>query len=260
MTTPGSGPPLVLVPGIQGRWEWMKPTVDALASRFRVLTSSLPGEPGSLVGPNEQDGFEGQALLVDRLLDGAGVERATLVGVSFGGLVAAYAAATRPARVSALILANTPGPHWTPDAWARAYVRAPRLLAPVFVLGSPWRLGPEILTAFETTGERAGFVVSQLGHVLRAPMRPSLMANRLRLMVAAASSPWCSAIKAPTLVITGEPHLDHVVPVAGTKEYAGAIPGATWAELSRTGHIGCVTHAETFTEMIWQFVQGTVTA
>ena len=26
----GSGPPLVLIPGLQGRWEYVRPTVDAL--------------------------------------------------------------------------------------------------------------------------------------------------------------------------------------------------------------------------------------
>ena len=43
----GNGPPLVLVPGMQGRWEWMTPTVEALARRFRVGTYSLCGEPGA---------------------------------------------------------------------------------------------------------------------------------------------------------------------------------------------------------------------
>ena len=33
----GSGPPVILVPGIQGRWEWMKPAVDALSARCRVV-------------------------------------------------------------------------------------------------------------------------------------------------------------------------------------------------------------------------------
>ena len=37
----GSGVPVVMVPGIQGRWEWMKPAVDALAERCRVVTFSL---------------------------------------------------------------------------------------------------------------------------------------------------------------------------------------------------------------------------
>ena len=43
----GSGPPLVLVPGMQGRWEWMAATVTELAKRFTVVTYSLCGEPGS---------------------------------------------------------------------------------------------------------------------------------------------------------------------------------------------------------------------
>ena len=28
----GAGPPIVLVPGIQGRYEWQLPTLDALAT------------------------------------------------------------------------------------------------------------------------------------------------------------------------------------------------------------------------------------
>ena len=43
----GAGTPLVLIPGIQGRWEWMEPSVEALAREYRVITASLPGEPGT---------------------------------------------------------------------------------------------------------------------------------------------------------------------------------------------------------------------
>ena len=39
----GSGPPLVLIPGLQGRWEFQHATVDALAETFRVITFSLRG-------------------------------------------------------------------------------------------------------------------------------------------------------------------------------------------------------------------------
>ena len=48
----GSGPPLVLIPGLQGRWEYLRPAVDALSASFRVLTFSLddrvvlPPSPG----------------------------------------------------------------------------------------------------------------------------------------------------------------------------------------------------------------------
>ncbi len=33
----GTGAPLVIVPGIQGRWEYLRPALDALAESFRVI-------------------------------------------------------------------------------------------------------------------------------------------------------------------------------------------------------------------------------
>ena len=44
--------PLVLIPGIQGRWEWMQPAIDELAKEWRVIPCSLPGEPGAGSGVN----------------------------------------------------------------------------------------------------------------------------------------------------------------------------------------------------------------
>ncbi len=38
--------PIVLVPGIQGRWEWMTPTVEALREHRDVLTFSLQAREG----------------------------------------------------------------------------------------------------------------------------------------------------------------------------------------------------------------------
>ena len=37
----GDGPTLVLVPGLQGRWEYVRPAVEALARYFTVVTFSL---------------------------------------------------------------------------------------------------------------------------------------------------------------------------------------------------------------------------
>jgi hypothetical protein len=42
----GSGTPIVVVPGVQGRWEYFAPAVEALARSFRVITFSLCGELG----------------------------------------------------------------------------------------------------------------------------------------------------------------------------------------------------------------------
>jgi len=219
-----------------------------------VVTASLPRDRGGSADDVGGDGFDGYVGWAEGLLDAAGIDRATVVGVSFGGLVAARLAADRPARVEALVLASTPGPSWRPDARVRRYTRAPRLMAPAFLAGSPWRLGPEVIASHGTWRDRIGFAVAQTWRVVRAPVHLGDMQGRLRLMATMDPAGWCQRIAAPTLVITGEPHLDRVVPVAGSREYASAIPrGATVATLARTGHIGCVTRPDAFARLVRDF-------
>jgi hypothetical protein len=43
----GHGTPVIVIPGIQGRWEWMSPAIESLASDCRVITFSLCDEPSS---------------------------------------------------------------------------------------------------------------------------------------------------------------------------------------------------------------------
>src|SRR5258707_59240 len=108
----GQGPPLVLVPGLQGRWEYFRPTVEALARSHRVLTFSLCDEPGWQAPAASASGLDRFVAQVDAALDDRGVTRAVICGVSFGGVVALRFAARHPDRVSALIVASTPGPGW----------------------------------------------------------------------------------------------------------------------------------------------------
>ena len=80
---------MVLVPGIQGRWEWMRPAVDALAARCRVITFSLADEPTCGWTFDEGAGFTAYVEQIRDALDARGVRAATICGVSYGGLVAA---------------------------------------------------------------------------------------------------------------------------------------------------------------------------
>ena len=54
----GRGSPIVIVPGLQGRWEWMRPSVEALARRHRVIAFSLCDEPTSPFPCDRSLGFE----------------------------------------------------------------------------------------------------------------------------------------------------------------------------------------------------------
>ena len=107
----GAGTPLVLVPGIQGRWEWMEPSIEALARDYRVITASLPGEPGVGTSFDADADFDVFVRHLDDVLDASGVASAIICGVSFGGLIAlalcSEAQQPRP-RIDPRIDARTP--------------------------------------------------------------------------------------------------------------------------------------------------------
>jgi pimeloyl-ACP methyl ester carboxylesterase len=58
--------------------------------------------------------------------------------------------------------------------------------------------------------------------------------------------------------MTGEPHLDRVVPVSSTLEYVKLIAGARHVTLPRTGHMGLMLRPEVFAEAVSAFVAGKV--
>ena len=186
-------------------------------------------------------------------MEARGLERAVVCGVSYGGLVALRTAATRPDRVEKLVLVSTPAPRWQPNERVQRYANAPRASAPAFVLGAPRRLWREIGEAKPSPIDRCLATAGYLATVCLHPASPVRMANRLRCIAGADFVADARAIRAPPLVLTGEPELDRVVPVAGTREYLDLIPNAVGHTLERTGHIGLVTRPEIFAETIKKF-------
>ena len=248
----GSGPPIVVIPGIQGRWEWMKPGIDALASRCRVITFSLADEPTCRGTFDATTGF---ACYVEQVLEAmnlAGLERATICGVSYGGLIAAAFAARHPERTNGLVLVSALPPSWRPDARVKFYLRAPRALTPVFVLAS-LRMCREIAAAHPGLGPAAREAVRHGVNVLRHFFSPVRMARRVHLLDRLPSFD-VSTISVPTLVLTGEPDLDVVVPVRATREYLRLIPHARLERVERSGHLGLITRPQTFTGLVAPFV------
>jgi pimeloyl-ACP methyl ester carboxylesterase len=251
----GQGPALVLLPGIQGRWEWIAPAVHALAGHCRVIAFSFPGEPASGCAHDSALGFEMFVRQIDLMLDRALLADAAICGVSFGGLVALHYAARRPGRTRALALISAPGPEWVPDDRARRYMHAPIRSIPAFAVTAAGRLVPEVRAALPPARQWMGFLARHAGRVLAAPMSPARMADRLRLVDPSATAAACARVEAPTLVVTGEPGLDRVVPVESTRGYVGAIRGAEYAQMDRTGHLGLVTRPYEFAGIVGGFVR-----
>ena len=249
----GRGPAIVLIPGIQGRWEWMSPAIDALSQTHRVLSFSL-GDP---IVPAERDGtepFHGWMAAIDEILDRAVESRAAIVGVSFGGLIAARYAARRPERTAALVLVSAPRPTWRPSAWDRLFIRYPRLARPAFLARGCFRLIPEIFVANSTWLARLKFGAEYAGRAIRSPLSPPQMARWVRQWMTTDVRDDCRAIRTPTLLITGEPHLDRVVPVSSTLAYLELICGARHCVLEGTGHVGLVSKPREFARLVGEFI------
>jgi 3-oxoadipate enol-lactonase len=251
----GSGTPLVLVPRLEGRWEFMRAAVDELARGFRVLTYALAGEPASGVALDRSTGLDNYVSQIRNALDEQRIDRAVICGVSFGGIAAVRFAAAHPDRVSALILVSTPGPVWHLSPRHMLYARLPWIFGPFFVAETPWRLRQEMAAAFPSVRARLTFALAQLRALARAPISLTRMAERARLISPLDLTAECARITVPTLVITGERHLDHIVPVDGTSEYARLIPGARRAVLERTGHQGVMTRPDAFAVIVRSFVE-----
>jgi 3-oxoadipate enol-lactonase len=251
----GKGPPLVLIPGIQGRWEYMRPAIDALAASFRTLTFPLCGERGCEVPLDPALGIDNDAGQIAAVLDRSRVDRAVICGISFGGLPAIRFAAVAPDRTAALVLASVPGPHWHLRPRHRVYARAPWLFGPLFLAETPWRLRGEIRSALPRAGARWRFVRGQLGTLWRARLSPTRMAWRAALISSPLLVEDCARIVAPTLVVTGEPGLDQIVGVDGTLAYLQLIAGAQHATLGKTGHLGSITRPEAFASLVREFAE-----
>ena len=251
----GQGIPIVLVPGIQGRHEWIRPAVAELGKRARAITYGLAGEPRSGFAVDPQLGFDTYVVQLDAVLENAGVEQAVICGVSYGGLIALRYAALRPHRARALVLVSTPGPRWQPDMQIRQYLKAPLLLSPIFCARAPGRIYPEIAAAHPDLGRRLAWTTGHLYRIARAPMSPRRMAERVRLLDGQDFAGIARSVAVPSLVMHGEKHLDRVVPIEGTREYLDLIPNATSLRLTQTGHIGLITLPQAFADAVLDFAQ-----
>jgi pimeloyl-ACP methyl ester carboxylesterase len=112
---------------------------------WNVLALDLPGHCRSSGTPPRS--VEEAARFVVALLDAAGVQRAALVGHSFGSLIALEAAATAPDRVSQLALVGT---------------------------AFPMRVSPALLDASLNQPQQAIDMVNQFSHSTLAPPPSSL--------------------------------------------------------------------------------------
>jgi pimeloyl-ACP methyl ester carboxylesterase len=223
--TAGDGTPIVGMHGLTATRRYVVMGSRALErSGHRVVLYDARGH-GASSAPADRD-YSAAALAGDlrAVLDGAGIERAVLVGVSMGAHTATHFALHDPERVAALALV-TPGfdpetaasrlPRW--DALSQAlrkggiegFLAAYELAA----LPAPWRETVRTVIAQRLAQHRdLDAVADALAAVPRS--RPFEDFGEL------------AAITAPTLVIGSRDEADPEHPLATARRYAAALPAA----------------------------------
>ena len=61
-------------------------------------------------------------------------------------------------------------------------------------------------------------------------------------------------MSAPTLILTGEPGIDRVVPVESTKQYLAYIPNSRYEMIDNAGHTVTLIQPERLARVISEFI------
>ena len=254
------GRPLILVMGLGAQLiEWPRVFCEKLADRGHYVVrfdnrdaglSSKIEEGGmpdilALMGGAGLDAENKQVapyLLGDMaadtvsLMDGLGIDKAHVCGISMGGMIAQTVAVNSPDRVASLVsLQSTTGdpslPPPTPEAAAALFTPPPQdrkdcidhLVGTLRCIagGSP---------AFDEADARA----SVTSAVDRCYYPQGVVRQLAAILASGDRTQQLAAVKAPTLVLHGD--LDPLIPPEHGEATARAIPGATFYMVRNMGH------------------------
>src|SRR5262245_30303122 len=121
-----AGIPLVLIHGAGGSLHVWEGWVRELGSKARLISVDLPGHGLTGAWPRQEYTVEAYADFLEALVDALNLDRFVLAGHSLGGAVAWTFAATRPDRVSQIILIDAAGESRDPP-WPTRLARLPIL-------------------------------------------------------------------------------------------------------------------------------------
>lgn len=229
----GDGYPIVLIMGLTANMDWWdSELVDALSRKYRVLMFDNRGA-GRTVTPAEVE-FTCEMFADDTvaLMDAKGIQRANILSMSMGGLIAQELALKYPGRVNNLILGCTfcGGMHMIQASEEVMLILMDRSGG----LDGVFDRVLNLMFTKDFLDSNQSYVKHFKERYLRAPISN---ANALRQFIACANSDTyerLSEIKNPTLVMTGTD--DRLIPPENSRMLARRIPGAKLIEYKGSSH------------------------
>ena len=241
----GEGSPLLILHGADGG-DGVLPFQGGLAERFRAVAPSLPGF-GRTELPGWMDSVDDLAYFLLDLLEHLGLRETNLLGIGFGGWVAAEMAVRSQDRLRRLVLADAVGIKVSgPET---RDIADTLVLTPEEAARLAWH-DPGAAEGMKWPGA-PGFSEEELTGVLRAMETVSLLGWKpfmhnpklLRRL---------HRIKIPTLVLWGES--DRVVSPDYGRAFHHAIPGSVFQLIPRAGHYPYRERPDDFVRAVTTFL------
>ena len=244
---PETLPPLVFVNPLGCDLRVWSEVASILKPDFRVVCYDKRGHGLSESGPDRCEMADfGRDLAA--LLDVLGIVRASIVGMSIGGMIAQELYRQRPDLVAALMLCGTAAKIGTDESWDERIAAVGRggiesiagsVLERWFTADFRSRRAPEFagIRAMLTRTPKQGYLAA-CGALKRADLRP-----------------YAGLIEAPTLCLVGDE--DGSTPVALARQTAGLIKGSRFEIIAGAGHLPNVEKPAAVAELIAEHVTRT---
>ena len=239
---------LLLWHGLYAEASMFDPLVKHLAPDYRLLLISAPGHGES--GPPAlplSSAMSGAAVLT--VLDAFGLERAAVIGCSWGGIAGLQAALQAPRRISAVAAFNTPFGPGTSDFGTRSIVWLTGLL------GNTAFFGRRVASGFFSRRSRAQNPEIVEEFVAAFPARAPRMlqaAARAVLIERESLLPLLPKLEVPVLVVSGAE--DTRYPPAETREIARRIPKARFFTVEDSAHLTPLEQPEITARLVRELV------
>ncbi len=234
----GSGPPIVYVSGIEGTGKLFYKQATDLERDHTVISFPLRGE-----------GRYGMARLVEDLawvVRDAGLERATFVGESFGGLLTMAAALAEPRMFERVILVNT-FPFFAQRAKINLGVLLFSLLPYQMIKAHRTRNARHVLFTEDVSDEDRRLFRE---HTRTVPYEGYV--SRLRIIRDTDLRPRLGEIEAPVLVVAGT--ADRLIDSVGAaRVLVERLPRARLKLLEGTGHTALLSGRVRLREWLSEF-------
>ena len=252
----GAGQPLLFIHEFAGDHRSWEPQVRFFCPGYRCVTYAARGYPPSAV-PEDPAAYSQQRAVVDAVavLDGLGIDRAHVAGLSMGGFTALHLALRHPERVLSAVVAGA-GYGAQPERAAAFRAECLATAAAFEAEGAPqvaqrYAIGPARVQ-FQRKNPRgwAEFAAALAGH--------SAMGSALTMRGVQAARPSLYALRddlatiaAPMLLVVGDEDEGCLEPALMLKR---TIPTAGLVVLPRTGHTANLEEPDVFNRAVDTFL------